>query len=152
MSAGPSAWSARVMRCSPAEVFAVLADGWLYPSFVVGTSRMREVDAAWPSPGSRLHHSFGVWPAVIDDRTEVIEADPPSRLVLRARGWPIGEARVSFEISRRGERARVVAREEASAGPGRWVPRPVMEPLMQVRLRETLRRLSFAAEGRGRRG
>ena len=37
---------------APAEaVWAVLADGWLYASWVVGASRVREVDPARRSPG-----------------------------------------------------------------------------------------------------
>ena len=39
----------RTMSCPPESVFAVLADGWLYPSWVVGASRMRDVDPAWPT-------------------------------------------------------------------------------------------------------
>ena len=33
------------------DVWSVLSDGWLYPLFVVGASRMREVDAGWPDVG-----------------------------------------------------------------------------------------------------
>ena len=67
----------RVLNCRPEDVFAVLADGWVFPTWVVGASRMRDVDEAWPAEGSHLHHSFGVWPAVIDDKTTVREWDPP---------------------------------------------------------------------------
>ena len=56
-----------MVRATPADVFAVLADGWLYPSWVVGASRVRGVDGTWPQPGSRIHHSVGVWPLLIDD-------------------------------------------------------------------------------------
>ena len=63
----------RLMACSPEDVFAVLADGWLFPTWVVGASRMRKVEEAWPQVGSRLHHSFGVWPALLNDETTVHE-------------------------------------------------------------------------------
>ena len=33
----------RAMSCSPQAVFDVLADGWLYPGWVVGASRMRDI-------------------------------------------------------------------------------------------------------------
>ena len=49
----------RVMQAPPDQVWAVLADGWLYPLWVVGASRMRDVDDHWPAPGARLHHSVG---------------------------------------------------------------------------------------------
>ena len=55
----------RWFNSSPEQVFAVLQDGWTYPGWVVGATRMREVDEGWPAPGTKLHHSFGVWPLVI---------------------------------------------------------------------------------------
>ena len=78
----------RVLQCTPEDVFEVLGDGWLYPSWVVGASRMREVDETWPMAGAELHHSFGVWPALINDKTVVEEFIPSRLMVMRARGWP----------------------------------------------------------------
>ena len=46
-----------------ARVFAVLSNGWLYPSWVVGASRIRAVEAAWPAEGAKIHHSFGIYPS-----------------------------------------------------------------------------------------
>ena len=66
----------RVIRTTPDRVWDVLADGWLYPLWVVGATRMRAVDAGWPEVGSKLHHSVGVWPLVLDDNTEVLECEP----------------------------------------------------------------------------
>ncbi len=66
----------------------MLADGWLYPSWVVGASRVRGVDATWPQPGSRSHHSVGVWPDLIDDHTEEEELVDQRLLLLKARAWP----------------------------------------------------------------
>ena len=34
----------RHLDCAPEDVFRVLADGWLYPSWVVGASRIRSVE------------------------------------------------------------------------------------------------------------
>ncbi len=34
---------------SPDSVFAVLADGWHYSNWVVGTSHVRAVQADWPA-------------------------------------------------------------------------------------------------------
>jgi len=138
----------RTINASADRVWAVLADGWLYPLFVVGATRMRDVDAEWPSPGSALHHSVGVWPAVIDDSTSVIEADPPKRLRLRARAWPAGEAEVLFRLEPRGPETEVVIEEDAAAGPARLIPGVVRAPLLTWRNSETLRRLAFIAEGR----
>ena len=141
----------RVLRCSPDDVFAVIADGWLFPSWVVGASRMREVDDAWPAPGAELHHSFGVWPAVIDDTTVSIEWEPPHRVVMKARGWPIGEALVRLDVKPRGDETVVRIQEEAVAGPGRLIPTPLLDLGLHVRNAETLHRLAYLAEGRANR-
>lgn len=63
----------RVCTSTPEQVWAVLADGWAFPSWVVGASRMRAVEPDWPAVGSKLHHSIGTWPAVLDDETQVRE-------------------------------------------------------------------------------
>lgn len=140
----------RRFHCPPQAVFDVLADGWLYPAWVVGASRMRAVDAEWPAEGARLHHSVGAWPLVIDDVTTSRVWDPPRRTALRARGWPIGEADIVIEARPSGDGCLVRITEEPAEGPGRYVPRVVREPLMRIRNRETLRRLAHMAEGRWR--
>lgn len=138
----------RVVHASPEDVWAVLADGWLYPLWVVGATRMRAVDAAWPAVGAHLHHSVGVWPAVLDDSTEVLEATAPAHLKLRARGWPAGEAEVELHLAPHAEGTEVTIHEDAVSGPGRLVPGPVRHAKLAIRNRETLRRLAFIAEGR----
>ncbi len=140
----------RLMSCTPTEVFEVLADGWLYPSWVVGASRMREVDDAWPSPGSRLHHSVGVWPLLIDDTTSVLELDAPRHLLLKARGWPLGEAHVAIDVRERPAGCVVRITEDAVAGPMRFLPGPVLHSMVHARNVETLRRLAYLAEGAAR--
>ena len=135
------------MNCDPEDVFAVLADGWVFPTWVVGASRMRDVDDAWPAEGSKLHHSFGVWPMVIDDRTTVNEWDPPHRMVMRPAGWPLGEALVTIEAKPRGNGCVVRMTETAVRGPSVLIPRPILDGLLRVRNVETLRRLSYIAEG-----
>ena len=137
----------RAMNCSPESVFAVLGDGWLFPSWVVGASRMRQVDADWPMEGSKLSHSFGVWPALIDDDTTVLEYDFPRRMVMQPKGWPIGEARVTIDVKPRGRGSVVRIQEDAVEGPGAFVPKPLLDVGLHIRNVETLRRLAFIAEG-----
>jgi len=137
----------RTMNCPPESVFAVLADGWLYPSWVVGASRMREVEAAWPTAGSVIHHSVGVWPALIDDTTSVLEWDPPRHALFKARGWPIGEAHVAIDVKPRGTGCVVRITEDATAGPGRFLPAILRDPAIKLRNVETLHRLALLAEG-----
>ena len=138
----------RRLNCSPEQVFAVLRDGWTYPVWVVGASRMRSVDEGWPAPGTKLHHSFGVWPLLLNDTTEVLELDPGHRLVLEAGGWPIGNARVEITVEAAADGSLVSMAEDVSDGPARLVPQPVRVAGIDVRNRETLRRLALLAEGR----
>jgi hypothetical protein len=135
--------------CPPERVFEVLADGWLYPSWVVGASRMRAVDATWPAPDSVIHHSAGVWPALIDDTTSVLEWDPPRHALFLARGWPIGEAHVAIDVREGpgGSGCLVRLTEHAVAGPALFVPKPIANAGLHVRNTETLKRLGFLAEG-----
>ncbi len=143
--------AAHEVRCTtpatPAEVFAVLADGWLYASWVVGAARVRSVDAAWPAVGARVHHSFGLWPLVINDLSEVLVSQPPQRLVIRAQGWPLGAAQVELRIDAWDQGSLITITEDAVAGPGRLVPAPLRQVLISARNREALRRLALLAEG-----
>ena len=138
----------RRLNCSPEQVFAVLCDGWTYPVWIVGTSRIRGVDEGWPAPGTKLHHSFGVWPLLVNDSTEVLELDPGHRLVLEAGGWPIGNARVEITVEAAAAGSLVSMAEDVSGGPARLVPQPLRVAGIDVRNRETLRRLALLAEGR----
>lgn len=138
----------RIVRASPETVWEVLADGWLYPLWVVGASRMRDVDESWPQVGSRLHHSVGVWPGLINDNTEVLDAEPGRRIRLRAKGWPMGEAEVILELepAEGGTRVRII--EKPVKGPGVLVPQPLVDPVLKWRNVEALRRLAYVVEGR----
>lgn len=139
----------RRMQCSPDAVFRVLADGWVYPSWVVGASRMRDVDAAWPQPGARLHHSVGVWPALLNDTTSSVRWHPPHQMVMTARGWPIGEARVTIDVKPFGEGCLVRIQEEALSGPAKMIPSALADAVLRWRNAETLNRLAYLAEGLG---
>lgn len=70
------ATNTRIVKATPDAIFTVLANGWLFPAWVVGASRMRSVDDVWPHVGAQLHHSFGAWPAVIDDETTSMQWNP----------------------------------------------------------------------------
>ena len=96
----------RVFSSPAKDVWKVIADGWLYSGWVVGATRIRAVDAHWPEAGSRLHHSVGVWPLVIDDTSRV------SASLLRI--W----ARNAVSPSQR----------TPSADPANWSPRCCATP------------------------
>src|SRR5689334_24398419 len=107
----------RTMKATADAVWAVLADGWLYPLWVVGASRMREVDDHWPAVGARLHHSVGTWPLLVDDITEVVDVVPGSSMTLHAKARPTGVAEVAIRLEPVGARTRVVIEEDAVSGP-----------------------------------
>ena len=140
--------SRHVPGATPEDVWGCLADGWAYPTFVVGASSMRAVDRAWPAAGATLHHSVGAWPLLIQDTTTVVSAEPPRRLELQARGWPAGEARVVFELAEQGDGTLVTLSEDATHGPGVLVPRRLRHLLMLPRNDVTLERLAHLVRGR----
>jgi len=142
--------TSRTISATPEQVWSVLADGWLYPLFVVGAARMREVDDTWPAVGSRLHHSVGTWPVLIDDTTEVLEVEEGRRILLLARAWPAGQAHVDITVRPDGASSVVTIEEQATAGPGALIPKPVQDVQLHARNIETLRRLAFVVEGRAR--
>jgi uncharacterized protein YndB with AHSA1/START domain len=140
----------RAIDATAEAVWKVLADGWLYPSWVVGASRMRDVDPAWPEVGAQLHHSVGSWPLLLDDTTTVLACIPHRELVLRARAWPMGEAEITLRLADRDGACEVVMAEEAVSGPGRLLPPSVLAAVLTPRNGESLRRLAYLAEGRSR--
>jgi len=140
------------MQATPGQVWDVLADGWLYPLWVVGASRMREVDREWPAVGACLHHSIGAWPLLVDDTTEVVDVAPGRSLVLHARARPTGVAAVRITLEPSSSDTVVVIEEDAHSGPAKLVPRLLRDPGLTWRNVESLRRLAYLAERRSARG
>lgn len=108
------------MEATPEEIFAVLADGYSYDDWVVGSKQIRAVDADWPAQGSRFHHTIGAGPVDIKDSSKVLEVDPPKRLVLSVRFRPAGTAIVDLKIEPLDNgKTRVVMMEKPESGPVR---------------------------------
>ena len=138
------------MNCSPKAVFDVLSDGWTYATWVVGAARIRAVDEAFPAPGTKIHHSVGLWPALINDNTEVEKVEPPHELQLRVRAWPTGEGLVNITCEPEGDATRVTMVETAVSGPAKLIPKPLEDAMLRVRNVETLKRLAYLAESGAR--
>lgn len=129
------------------RVWDVLADGWSYAGWVVGNSRIRAVSANWPAPGSRILHSIGAWPAVIDDDTVVEKCNPGEELVLLANVRPAAKARITLRLSDAAEgRCRAEMTEVAVSRPLRWLPDGLQLLGVAPRNRECLWRLAMIAE------
>ena len=140
--------NSRLVNAAPDQVWAVLADGWLYPVWVVGAARMRDVGNDWPSTGAKLHHSVGLWPVLLDDSTEVLDSAVGTMLRLKARAFPAGAAEVVITLDAEAGQTRVTIDEQVVEGPARFIPAPAETASMKWRNTETLRRLAYVVEGR----
>jgi len=139
----------RVINASAERIFAVLADGWTYSDWVVGTAHIRDVDADWPAPGSHIHHKAGPWPVSLRDSTVSMEWQPGRMLLLKVRLWPMGAGVARFVVDPLGpDAARVTLYEQFTDGPLIGLRNKVNDVLLHYRNREALRRLADLATRR----
>lgn len=131
---------------SPESVFAVLAEPANYADWVVGSHSIRDADPGWPEVGSRFHHRVGVWPLTVNDHTEVLDVDPPHRLVMHARARPAGTARVTMLLAARAGGTYVTMTETAGDRLSRLAINRLTDPLVHRRNVQALRRLKRIAE------
>jgi hypothetical protein len=137
----------RTVKATPHRVFAVLADGWTYSDWVVGTVHVRDVDPSWPAVGSKLHHKAGPWPFSLQDSSTVLACEPGKSLTLKAGLWPLGSARVAISLAPVGTTStRVTIEEDFEAGPLLFVRNKINDLLLHRRNVESLRRLADIAE------
>lgn len=136
----------RVIRgVGPDAVFDVLRDGYSYGSWVVGTRKIRAVDANWPAEGSRLHYTVGYGPLRKDDETKSLAYEPGRRLELQIQAWPTGTARVELRAEPVAAGTLITMVEHPDRGPAERVHNRVLDALIKVRNVETLRRLERLA-------
>jgi hypothetical protein len=137
-----------VVHARPEAVFAVLCDARAYQRFVVGTKRVRRFDARWPEPGAAIHHTVGVGPLGLRDKTEAVECEPPGHLVVHPHIRPFVVTRTSFHLEARGDDTLLRVDEHAIAGPLAPVWPGPLDGLMALRNRLLVRRLARLAEAR----
>jgi len=131
------------------RVWDVLADGWTYSGWVVGNSRIRAVSSNWPAPGTRILHSIGTWPAVINDETVVERAKTGYELVLLAKIRPAAQARITMRLSDTPSGGCCVEMSEVAVSrPLRWVPYSAQLLGVAPRNHECTWRLAMIAENR----
>jgi uncharacterized protein YndB with AHSA1/START domain len=136
-----------VINTTPDRVFAILADGWTYSDWVVGTAHIRDVDPSWPAPGTKLHHKAGPWPLSLKDSSTIVSCEPNRSLVMKVGLWPLGEGTVRFELEPAGANAtRVTMHEDFHAGPLQWMRNKINDLVLHRRNIESLRRLADIAE------
>lgn len=122
-------------------MFAVLADGWSYADWVVGTKEIRAVDKSWPAVGARIRYAVGAGPLTFTDVTEVRAVETDRSLVLEARGWPAGTVGIRLRLEETTAGTRIAMGEEPERGPARWLHSRLTEFMVFQRNRVTLRRL-----------
>jgi uncharacterized protein YndB with AHSA1/START domain len=141
------AYTSRELVVSPTDAFAALVDPETYPRWLIGTDRIREVDATWPQRGSRFHHVVGAGPLRIADSTEVLDIEPDALLRLRVRARPFIAAVVTFRVIGSGRSCVVSIEEEPALRTIGNIVRPVMDPVIHVRNHRSLRRFAGLVEG-----
>jgi hypothetical protein len=135
------AYVCREFDAPASDVFEVLADPASYPDWLIGTASIRDVDAAWPRPGSRFHHRVGLGPLAIPDYTELLAIELGSSLQLRVRARPLIAAVVEFRVIGDTRHCVVTMQEEPDRRIIGNMVRPVMDPLIHARNHRSLRRL-----------
>lgn len=134
------------IAAAPERVFAVLAEPRNYADWVVGSDTIRDADHHWPAVGSRFYHRVGTGPLKVSDHTEVMDADPPRRLVLHARARPLGTAIVTLVLEPRDGGTAVTMTETAGDPLSRLGINRLTDPLVHARNVKSLRRLKRIAE------
>lgn len=136
----------RQLNVPPERVFEVLRDPVAYADWVVGSDTIRDADPDWPAVGSRFYHRVGVGPFKVNDHTEVVEVDPGRKLILHARARPVGTALVTMLLEPRDGGTCVTMTETAGDLLSRIGINPLTDWLVDLRNRESLRRLQRIAE------
>jgi uncharacterized protein YndB with AHSA1/START domain len=135
----------RFMPVPPQAVWEVLADAGDYGYWVVGSKLIRDADADWPAPGSKFHHTIGLGPFKVSDHTEALDAERPHRMVLRAKGRPVGTAKVTLTMTPR-DGGTIVQITETPDGVYRLLAlNPLLHVVTLLRNSESLMRLEELA-------
>ena len=133
---------------TPEQVFDVLRDGFTYGDWVVGTRMIRDVDAGWPTPGTRLHYTVGRRPLRKDSVTVSLGYAPDRALELEAHAWPAGTAHIVITAKPVDGGTLVSIDEKPHRGPAKLLHNPLVDLAVKGRNVETLRRLEAHAAGR----
>ena len=143
------AYNESYINVSPATVFAVLSEPRLLRGFGGGNAEASWCRRTFPGRRITVSSSGRVPPLVLNDHTEVLENEPSSRLVLRAKTRPFGTARVDLRLRAEGAGTRVCMTEVAGDSPSRLLFNRLSDPLIHARNGRSLQRLRRIAEQRG---
>jgi uncharacterized protein YndB with AHSA1/START domain len=139
------------MPVSPEAVWDALADPRGYNYWVVGSKAVRDADARFPAPGTKFHHTIGFGPLTLRDHTEVLEAERPRLLRLRAKGRPVGTATVMVRMTPEADGTTVEITEHPDGPYSILSLNPLLQLMTRMRNAESLMRLEELALGRSER-
>ena len=121
------------------------ADPSGYEYWVVGSKVIRDAEPGFPAPGTKFHHTIGFGPFTLNDHTEVLEAERPALLKLRAKGRPLGTASVTLRMTPDGGGTMVEIVERPDGPFVILNANPLLHVLTKVRNAESLMRLEELA-------
>ena len=137
-----------LVRRPPEQVWDVLADGFSYSRWVVGTQEIRAVDDGWPAVGTSIHYTVGLGPLHFQGRTTSRVVEEGRRLGLEADASSLGTARIMIELLPWGEDTVVVLDEHPLRGPGYRLHNTVSDALLLLRGRPMVKNLARLVESR----
>jgi uncharacterized protein YndB with AHSA1/START domain len=133
------------MLVAPEAVWDVLADPASYQYWVVGSKAIRDADPGFPAPGTKFHHTIGVGPLTVRDHTEVLTAERPRLMRLRAKARPLGTASVTLEMTAESGGTRVRMIENPDGPFAILALNPALHLFTKLRNAESLMRLEELA-------
>lgn len=137
-----------LVRRPPERVWEVLADGFAYADWVVGTRQIRAVDDGWPAVGTSIHYTVGVGMLSFRGRTTVRAIEEGHTLGLEADAGPLGTARIMIELLPWGEDTVVLLDEHPLRGPGYALHNAFSDALLLLRGRPMVKHLARLVERR----
>jgi uncharacterized protein YndB with AHSA1/START domain len=141
----------RFMPVPRQAVWEALSDPYGYAYWVAGSKAVRDAEPGFPAPGTKFHHTIGVGPLKLRDHTEVIEAEPPGMLRLRAKGRPLGTATVILRLTPEADGTSVEIVEHPDGAAAILALNPLLQLFTKVRNAESLARLEELALDRSER-
>jgi uncharacterized protein YndB with AHSA1/START domain len=141
------AFTSRIIDAPAGVVWAALLDPSTYPDWLIGTREVREVEPDWPAIGSGFHHSVGVGPLVLRDRTHITGIEPGHRLELAVKARPLVSACARFELVSDGDRTVVTLEEEPAHRIIGNLVRPFLDVATHHRNHRSLRNLDRLLTG-----
>jgi Polyketide cyclase / dehydrase and lipid transport len=140
----------RHTAATPAQIWAVVSNGYRYAEWVKGTREIRAVDDSWPDVNSAIHFTVGLGPITHKDKTIVRACEQQRLLELEVQAWPLGTARVGLRIEPTDGGSTVTLDEHPLRGPAGLFRNPLTSLGFLVRTKLMIKDLVRLAEAEPR--